>query len=164
MSNYSSCEPFYLGGRTIKLSSIIHRYQMSFQSIHRSVNEMMKRHVHSDITTDQFIILQFIYYHEKVTSTQISQTLGVGKSSITALVNRLVQNKMIERERNMQDRRIVYLKLTNDGIYAVKKTEKEIHRFLQDKLSHFDMNDVEKFLLSLEKLAELMETDEGAYK
>ncbi len=122
---------------------------------------MMKKHVHPDITTDQFIVLQHISQHNKVTTTQISQALGVGKSSITALINRLAERNMIERERNKKDRRIVYLQLTDEGVHAVQKTEKAIHRYLEDKLTHFTMDDIEGFLLSIEKLSKLMEKDKG---
>lgn len=122
---------------------------------------MMKKHVYTDITTDQFTVLQYISRKEKVTSSQIAEAMGVGRSSITALVNRLVEREMVKRERNKQDRRIVYLKLTDEGEYAVKETEAAIHRYLKKKLAHFPMEDIEGFLLSIEKLATLMDDDKG---
>lgn len=121
---------------------------------------MIKQHVHEDITTDQFSILQFIYQKETTTASEIAQTFGVGRSAITALINRLVDKQFILRKRNEQDRRIVYLSLTERGEYVVKETEKEINRFLIDKLTHFDMDEVERFLVSLEKLSVLMENTE----
>ena len=121
----------------------------------------MKQHVHTDITTEQFTVLQFISQNEDVTSTQIAHAMGVGKSSITALVNRLVERGMIKRQRNENDRRIVYLNLTNEGIYVVKETEEAIYRYLEEKLIHFTIDDIQGFLLSLEKLAQLMEDEEG---
>ncbi|HLR42930.1 MAG TPA: MarR family transcriptional regulator [Pseudogracilibacillus sp.] len=121
---------------------------------------MIKQHVHTDITTDQFTILQFIYQREKVTATEISQHLGLGKSAITAYVNRLMQKDLLQRKRNEQDRRIVYLSLTNYGMKVVKITEKEIHQFIEEKLAHFDSKEVEKFLHALERLSDLMEMDQ----
>jgi len=141
----------------IEIHVLIERYQIAFQRIFRNVNTMIKEHVHEDITTDQFSILQYIHQKETTTATQIAQSFGVGRSAITALVNRLVEKDFIKRKRNEEDRRIVYLSLTERGTYVVKETEKEINRFLIDKLAHFDMNDVEHFLVSLEKLSMLME-------
>lgn len=149
------------GGRAIELVNYIHRYQLAFQSIYRSVNSMMKEHVHTDITTDQFTVLQFIHQQEKVTSTQISQAMGVRRSAITALVNRLVERAFVQRERNKKDRRIVYLTLTETGTHVVKETENAIHLYLTDKLTHFSIEDIEGFLLSIEKLATLMNEDKG---
>lgn len=121
---------------------------------------MIKQHVHTDITTDQFTILQFIYQGEKVTATEIAQHLGLGKSAITAYVNRLTQKNLLQRDRNEQDRRIIYLSLTEHGTKVVRVTEKEIHQFIEEKLAHFDMKEVEKFLHALERLSDLMEMDE----
>ena|SRR5690625_3525301 len=146
----------------IELQQFIQRYQQAFQRIYRNINDMMNEHVHANITTDQFTVLQYIAQNNKVTSTEIAREMGVGKSAITALVNRLVQRNMITRERNEQDRRIVYLRMTDEGLYAVQQTKQAIHRYLEDKLSHFPIEDIEKFLLSIEKLAELMEDDKGA--
>lgn len=122
---------------------------------------MMKVHVQPNITTDQFTVLQFIHQQEKVTSTQISQAMGVGRSAITASVNRLVDRHFVKRERNEKDRRIVYLELTEEGKKVVKETEEAIHCYLQDKLDHFPIEDIEGFLLSIEKLATLMKEDQG---
>jgi len=149
-------------GLMIELQQFIQRYQQAFQRIYRNINDMMNEHVHANITTDQFTVLQYIAQNNKVTSTEIAREMGVGKSAITALVNRLVQRNMITRERNEQDRRIVYLRMTDEGLYAVQQTKQAIHRYLEDKLSHFPIEDIEKFLLSIEKLAELMEDDKGA--
>lgn len=148
-------------GNIIKFTNYINRYNQAFQGIYRSINNMMKQHVHTDITTDQFTVLQFIFQHDKVTPSQMAQALGVGRSSITALVNRLVDRNMIKRERNKDDRRIVYLDLTDKGMHVVKETEEKIYRFLGDKLAHFPIEDIEGFLLSIEKLAILMDDDKG---
>jgi|SRR5690625_1376681 len=141
------------------MHELINRYQLAFQKIYRNINTMIKNHVHEDITTDQFTILQFVLKREFVTATQIAQTFGVGRSAITALVNRLHEKKLIERKRNQKDRRIVYLSLTEKGEHVVTETEKKIHNFLIEKLAHFDQENIEMFLQSIEKLAHLMETD-----
>lgn len=118
---------------------------------------MMKQHTHSDLTTDQFAILQYIHKQGKTTATDIATTFGVGKSAITAFVNRLMHKELITRRRNERDRRIIYLSLTEQGALAVKETEKAIHLFLIEKLEEFDIDDIDRFLQALEKLAHLTE-------
>ena len=143
----------------MELQQIIDRYQIAFNTIYRSVNTTIKEHVHDDITTDQFSILQHIHRQHASTSTEIANTFGVGKSAITALVNRLFEKDLIIRERDQKDRRIVYLSLTEKGTELVKQTQAEVYRFISDKLSNFSENDVEAFLNALEKLANLMENN-----
>ena len=121
---------------------------------------MIKQHVHTDITTEQFTILQFIHQAKSTTTTQIAQSLGVGKSAITAVVNRLVNKELLERNRSETDRRIVAISLTDQGRAVVAETEAEIHRFIADKLGHFNPKEIEGFLIAIEKLAILMEESE----
>lgn len=120
---------------------------------------MIKQHVHTDITADQFEILQFINQEKSTTTTQIAQIFGVGKSAITAFVNRLVDKGLLVRNRSEKDRRIVAISLTEQGRKIVAETEKEIHRFIAEKLEHFNLSDIEGFLTAIEKLAILMEND-----
>lgn len=141
----------------LELQKYLDRYQVAFNTIYRSVNTTIKEHVHDDITTDQFSVLQHIHRQQTSTSTEIANTFGVGKSAITALVNRLFEKKLIVRKRDQKDRRVVYLSLTEKGIELVKQTEDEVYRFISEKLSHFSESDVEAFLNALEKLANLME-------
>lgn len=128
------------------------------QSIYRSIGNMIKQYVHDDVTMDQFLILQYIYQHESITASEIAQAFGVGRSAITAIVNRLVEKDLLIRKRNENDRRIVSLMVSERGKKIVQATEKEIYEHIQDKLSHFNKEDIEFFLHSIEKLAELMES------
>src|SRR5699024_8576449 len=100
---------------TIEVNEYIYRYQKSFQRIYRSVSNMLKQHVHEDITTEQFTFLQFIHEEQTVTASEIAQVFGVGRSAITAVVNRLEQKELIVRKRNETDRRIVHISLTRKG-------------------------------------------------
>ncbi|HLQ74325.1 MAG TPA: MarR family transcriptional regulator [Bacillota bacterium] len=118
---------------------------------------MLKQHVHEDITTEQFTFLQFIHEEQTVTASEIAQVFGVGRSAITAVVNRLEQKELIVRKRNETDRRIVHISLTRKGKKVVLATEEEINRFINEQLAHFNVEDIEKFLLALEQLSQSME-------
>lgn len=121
---------------------------------------MIKQNVHEDVTTDQFYILQYINQHGSITASEIAQAFTVGRSAITAIVNRLVEKDLLIRKRSETDRRIVSLMLSERGKEIVEATEKEIYRFLEDKLVHFKVEEIELFLESIEKLARLMESDQ----
>lgn len=140
----------------MELHQLVRRYQHAINSIYRSLNNVIKKQVHSDITVDQFTILQFIHQHDNCTSTQIAQYFGIGKSAVTASTNRLFDKNLIVRHRDESDRRIVYLSLSPTGEKLVIQTENEIYRIVGEKLRHFHPTEIEKFIFSLEKLASLM--------
>lgn len=145
------------GAYALELKVLIDRYQDAMNTVSRSVNAMLKDKVHSDITTDQFSTLHYIHTHESSTSTEIAQAFGVGKSAVTAQINRLFDKGLIDRNRDEKDRRIVYLFVTKKGIELVNYTEDKLHKVLGAHLSHFEKDEIHTFIEALEKLAKIME-------
>lgn len=141
----------------MELKMLIDRYQNAINKVYRSINQILKEKMHSDITTDQFSTLQYIRHHEYCTSTQIAQAFGIGKSAVTAQINRLVKKEFIKRIRDKQDRRNVFLYVTDRGQHVIESTEQVLYQVIGNKLSHFDEREIESFIHSLEKLADLME-------
>ena len=50
-----------------------------------------------------------------VRMTDVSQRLGISKPAATQVVNRLVENELVERLSDENDRRVVYIKATEAG-------------------------------------------------
>lgn len=141
---------------TLKHKQLFDRYQQAMNTIYRSVNNILKEIVHSELSKDQFLILQYIHNNERCTSTQIASAFAVGKSSISAQVQHLFEQELIDRIRDKQDRRIVYLSVTKKGSLLVKQTEKDLYAEIGTSLEHFDIQEVLSFVQSLEKLAQIM--------
>lgn len=144
----------------MELRQLINRYQDATNSINRNINSMMKEKIHSDITMDQFATLQYIQKREESTSTDIAHAFGVGKSAVTAQINRLFEKDLIKRVRDNKDRRIIYLYVTNKGTELTKYTEEEIYTEIGNYLGHFDEKEITVFINSLEKLADIMERED----
>lgn|SRR5690625_2167064 len=143
----------------MELHQLFNRYQVAINAIYRGINNTLKEYVHPTLTTDQFAILQYIDQQTSCTSTEISQTFGVGKSAVTALINRLHEKKLVERIRDQEDRRIVKLSLTESGKTLVAQTEEKLYQVIAERLSHFEQSEIENYIKSLEKLAALMEDE-----
>jgi DNA-binding MarR family transcriptional regulator len=68
-----------------------------------------------DLTMPQLKTLIYVSKHEGATSGQIAQTLGVGLSTITGLVDRLEEQKLVTRRDDPRDRRITRVLPTAQG-------------------------------------------------
>ncbi|WP_047979839.1 MarR family winged helix-turn-helix transcriptional regulator [Ornithinibacillus contaminans] len=143
----------------MELKELIERYQAGMNQVYRRVNILLKEKIHSDITTDQFATLQYIFKNKKCTSTDIANEFGIGKSAVTAQINRLFDKQLIERERDENDRRVIYLHVTEQGIDFVQYTEKALFKELGRYLTNFDKEEIFTFIESLEKLAKVMNED-----
>lgn len=83
--NYSKREPYYIirGCYYVELKDLVERYQSAITHVYRRVNIILKEKIQSDITTDLFTTLHFIYKRKKCTSTEIATEFGIGKSAVT---------------------------------------------------------------------------------
>lgn len=141
------------------LKGLVNRYQTAMNAVSRGVNQIFKEKNDLDITADQFTTLQYIRKNQPCTSTEIAQKFGVGKSAVTAQINKLFDKGCIERNRDPNDRRIVYLTVTTAGIDIVESLEAQLYEKLGKQLSHFSREDIEKFIGLLEELAGMMEKE-----
>lgn len=69
----------------------------------------------ANITPSQYLILKVIDLSSDCKAADIAHMLGISPAAATNVLDRLCQSNWIERIRSEKDRRIVWLKLTNDG-------------------------------------------------
>ncbi|MGF7048662.1 DNA-binding MarR family transcriptional regulator [Paenibacillus sp. DS2015] len=111
-----------------------------------------------ELTSDQYQLLRLIYLEgANCTSTVLAEQFYVGKSSITAMTNRLVEYGMIERTRDESDRRQVYLSLSKYGHKIYTEAESQVQKMVSDYLVHFTQQDIETFITLYERLAHLVQ-------
>lgn len=139
----------------------INRYVDAYMVVTRQISARIKDRIQEGLTSDQFLILRLINSQEDCTSTYLAEAVAVGKSSITAIINRLDEAGLIMRTRDENDRRQVYLTLTELGEEVYKLAEKQVQEVISPYLFHFEEKDIEKFITMFEKLAFLMQETGG---
>jgi DNA-binding MarR family transcriptional regulator len=126
----------------------------SYNDISRSVNP--KGLLKIDLTTAQIKLLTCFSDNTQHTMSELSKKLAVSLPTITAMVNRLEHSKMVRRERDSNDRRVVKVSLTRTGYRELTRLvsirEKEMERILM-KLTEDEMRN---FLVSIETVARLL--------
>ncbi|OMF17168.1 MarR family transcriptional regulator [Paenibacillus amylolyticus] len=140
--------------------SLVNRYLDASFMVNKRFDTRIREQVGQTITTDQFCALRLIEEKPSCTPSDLAELLCIGKSSITALVNKLVDRDLVHRAGDERDRRVVYLTLTETGRQVYRETEQEIQQILEPYLVHFKPEEVRNFIESFEKLAALL-THEG---
>ena len=80
------------------------------------------------LTLPQFWALYHIDQKEELTVNDLAKKMHRSKSTISVLLHRLVERKLVKRKQNKVDRRVVYFSLTAPGkktIEALEKTRQE---------------------------------------
>lgn len=135
-----------------QLQEIIQRYENVSFSVTKKAEMLIKEEISEDLTSDQHFILRYIHSKEKCTSTELAEVFHIKKSSVTAIINRLVTRELVDRERDTEDRRIVYLSLSEKGENLFKLSEEKVHQLVGSFIQKFDKEEITQFIKTYEKL------------
>lgn len=78
------------------------------------ISELSKQGIEG-IVVSHGDILYALFQKEKMTMAEIASRIGKDKSTVTALVNKLVHYGYVSKERDTEDARVVYVAITAAG-------------------------------------------------
>jgi DNA-binding MarR family transcriptional regulator len=132
-----------------------HYINVSF-SVNKIAEGLVKEQIGSDLTNDQHYTLRYINKVGTCTSSELAEVFDVKKSAITAIITRMWEKGLIQRTRDENDRRVVYLTLTDKGNDLFLKTEERIHSLVESFISKFEHSEIVQFLKTYDKVNEIL--------
>ena len=105
------------------------------------VSEMLKQGI-DGIVTSHGDIINALFKMPRLTMAEIAEKIGRDKSTVTALVDKLVRLGYVTKERDTEDTRVVYVTLTHKG-NELKPIFEAISRELLDTF-YLDISEKEK--------------------
>lgn len=111
------------------------------------------------ITPPQFIALQWLFEHGEMTIGDLSQKMFLAFSTTTDLVDRMEKNDLVKRIRDEKDRRVVRIKLLEEGKRVIEEVIDKRRLYLNSVLSDFTEDEVGELSQLLSKLHEEMKKD-----
>ena len=91
---------------------------------------------------------------EGLRMSQLSRQLMVSNGNVTGIIDRLVQEKYVERVQVAGDKRATLVKLTPSGIAKFEEMAVEHERWIDEHLNEIDETDIEHFTKVLSKVRE----------
>ena len=99
-------------------------------------------------------IIEAIGLSGKSTMSMVAKKLGITAGSLTTAVNSLVNKKYVVRKRSEEDRRVVFLGLTEKGVRAYDH-HREYHRQMTNAvIEKLDEDEIPILLKTLDSLSE----------
>ena len=130
------------------------RMLLAYNEISKSITPAKLLKV--DLTSSQIKVIISFFGQSTFTMTELSRVHGVSVSTMTSMVDRLLQSGLLERQREDEDRRIVRVSLSAEGKmtvdYLMKVRRQGIEKFLDELTSA----EVQEFLKSIENVARHM--------
>jgi DNA-binding MarR family transcriptional regulator len=144
------------------MESIIRRYEEATYRMHRRVNALIRRCIgEEDITLDQYLVIRYLRMNGRSISSELADVFGVAKSSITAIMTRLFDKRLIERVPDAKDRRVIYLSLTEAGRKLAEAVDGRIRAKLSTIMNQFSRDEALQFVETYEKLVDKLADLEG---
>ncbi|MBC7320741.1 MarR family transcriptional regulator [bacterium] len=116
-----------------------------------------------NITPLQYRALKIIR-DKRPTMGDLCELLYLSSSTVTELVDRLEDNNLVVRVRSREDRRVVILEITEEGIALLEKIQGEKLEVLNKALNLLDEIERDEIREALIKLRKVLKEDKGEDK
>jgi len=130
--------------------------------MHHSMRERSHLAKAIGISMPQLGILMQIHFHENCGISDISGRFDITNAAASQLVDKLVQNGLIQREEDPHDRRAKLLNLTEKGKELINQATERRYRWVEDvaqKLSAQEREQVNEALNIMTRAAQELEAE-----
>lgn len=141
------------------MAEIVDRYERATYMINRRLSSKIREGLPNDITPEQMFILRYLKHNTFVSSSELADLLCVEKSTISSIINRMVNKGYVERVPSQEDRRVVYLQLTEDGKQQYEGMEHIIYSIIEPYISKIGEKKAFEYIEVLEHITEVLMLD-----
>ena len=101
------------------------------------------------LTITQMRVLFILRGNAGLTAGALSDRLGVTPPTVTRIIDRLVENDLVRREVDRQDRRCVRHDLSQEGLAAIAKIERAGRALMMESLQRLSPVELERLVAAL---------------
>lgn len=141
--------------RTVELTELINVLVEEFLEIHQNLND-----AYTGISKQELNIISYVGRSESMMMREIAERMRLAVSSITPIVDKLVEKKLVQRERSEEDRRVVSVILTEKGRKIYQMEVESFLRLSASILQALDEKEQEKFIAYFRKVASSLKKEE----
>lgn len=128
-----------------------------FRSIHKTYQQYILSQVAChNLTVPQLMVLHELFHHPEVTLTELSERVGLAKSTVCGIIDRLESHGAVKRVRVSEDRRIVRISLTDEVAAEQEKLDVIRKNYLGELFKNTDASELEIILVGFKQLDNLM--------
>jgi DNA-binding MarR family transcriptional regulator len=104
------------------------------------------------VSMTHFHVMSLLDRHGEMTMSNLAELLDVSLSNATGLVDRMAERGLVERRRVEDDRRVVLVRVTEDGRHTMANLEVLRNDLLTRILGQLDRAQLERLARSLDDL------------
>jgi DNA-binding MarR family transcriptional regulator len=112
----------------------------------------MDQELAPSLTEAQLAVLEVLDDHKKMKPSDLIPFLATTPAAVTMLLDRMEKNGLIYRDRDEQDRRIVWVSLSDKGRMETKRGLNIRNEFMNSVLSNISMHNQQLLVYLLGKM------------
>jgi len=137
------------------------RILTAIRRVIRSVDKYSRKiNTELGLTTPQLLCLDALGKNDHIITKELAQRVNLSESTVIGIVDRLEAKQYLSRQRSKEDRRKVYLSLTDAGKGILDSTPSLLQDKLSIALSKLEKNNLESITQSLEQVVEMMDAED----
>lgn len=125
-------------------------------SLFRDVNDIEQKAIitseFGDLTNNDMHVIEAIGIHEPKNMSTIARALSVTVGTLTISMNSLVKKGYVDRQRSSEDRRVVYISLSEKGVKAYHHHKKFHEQMIESVVKELTEEELEALVKALTKL------------
>ncbi len=114
-----------------------------------------------DLTLPQFDVLAQLYHEEGITQQTLAERLFVTKGNVCGLMDRMMEQGLVERRQDPDDRRANMLYLTPKGKTLIRQVLPAQNRLIAAQIGHLPADRQKQLLDLLGELDRALEKNTG---
>lgn len=112
------------------------------------------------LTAAQLRVLQIVVEKGHCTATEISKRMRISQATVTSLVDKLVRQEMVSRERSQTDRRQTNIVATAKGRQAIEDAPDPLQQRFVRKFAALEDWEQATLIASLERVAAMLDAED----
>ena len=133
------------------IGELLQKAVRAFQQLER---EQIKAH---GFTSSQCSLLLELYRHETLSINEISEKMRLEISTVTRIMNNLVRDGLLLRQKSAIDKRVVEASLTDKGRDAAHALQNSIEAYYKNVIAYLPRGHVREVMGSVEQLVTAVE-------
>ena len=114
----------------------------------------------SELTTSQLLVMQHVSQQGTALPSEVAKSVALKQATVTVVVNKLEDAGLVTRRRDTDDRRRVWIELTDAGVAALENSPDLLqHRFVQgfENLEDWEQSMI---IAALERVSTLLDAEQ----
>jgi DNA-binding MarR family transcriptional regulator len=114
----------------------------------------------SGLTGPQLLIMQIVYDEGPLTAGALAKSVSLSQATVTSILDRLEKKGYLQRERDLEDKRKVWITLSSTGKNALKQAPTLLQESFINSFSELKDWEQSLILSSLQRVAAMMQASD----